>query len=409
LRAFFAVALLNGIFAVTHMSQYIYIAAAFLIGLSPEFSFATDRSFADIVAFSPNNAWRITAASPDNGASERRPWQGDFVYSAYRDGEAEPLWTRKQSAQNPYEESPVRIVVADNGWVAIHTGGDQLVFIDPAGENRGRVNEIKSFIPQAELATHGVGSSGGLIWSPHSLWYFLPVGGEQVFVVRLWWGRRVVISPESGKPIQETEDLRHLMNRAERERAISLLAAYSSGPIPDADASQILLGAYLAGVLRIEEVTPWLRQLEESNYIGIDSIRLGSDRSSAVDPFSFRCYTARQVSRLSLRRLRADVGSTPVYEFRIAGTESGYYRPQSKLHSNERDFSRVQVGMNPENVLDIVGSPDFVVGDCWEFDVAGSSQATFVIEWEDGRVAKTDDVAPKWVEGLERDLHVALF
>lgn len=65
--------------------------------------------------------------------------------------------------------------------------------------------------------------------------------------------------------------------------------------------------------------------------------------------------------------------------------------------------------MTAENVLENIGSPDFVVGECWEYDAAGDSPMTFVIERDDGQVAKTENVAPKWTEGLERDQHIALF
>lgn len=391
------------------MSQYVFIAIVVSAAILTGRCSATDRSFGDIVAFSPNNAWKVIASSPDNATPVRRPWQDNFVYSAVREGETKPHWTREQSSQDPYEGSPVAVVVADNGWVAIHTGLDQLVFIDSQGCNRARVDDIKACIPKGELASHGVGSSGGLIWSPFSLWYFLPVQDEQLFVVRLWWGRQIFIRPDSGELVREDLDLQSLASRVERERAMSLLAIYSGDSLSEADASQVLLGAYLAGALQIKEVIPWLHQLEHSNYVGVEASRLGWDRTSDLDPFSFRCYSARQISRLSLRRLGAAVNATPIYEFRLAGRESEYFSTDSQPDPNGLDVSRVQVGMTAENVLEHIGSPDFVVGECWEYDLAGDSPMTFVIEWKDGRVACTERDVPRWMEGLERDRQIARF
>jgi len=391
------------------MIHNIFIVAAFILAFAAELCFATDRSFEDIVAFSPNNTWRITAQSPANRSSVHRPWQNDFLYSAFRNGETHPHWTRQQSTQKPYEDSPVRVTVADNGWVAIQTGSDQLIFVDPAGRSAARVDDVKKRIPENDLTTYGVGSSGGLIWSPYSLWYFLPVKVDQLFVVRLWWGRQIIINPQTGESVHEAESLQQLMNRQECEGAISLLARYTCDPISEADTSSILLGAYLAGVLQIKDVIPWLQQLEQSNFVGIEASRLGEGRKNSVDPFTFRCFTARQVSRLSLRRLGAAVSSTPAYEFKPTESESKIVGPNSQNRSNSNNFLLVQLGMTAETLMENVGSPDFVTGNCWEYDVPGDSPMTFIVEWTRRRVVRTEKVAPKWSEGRERDRQIVLF
>lgn len=91
---------------------------------------ATVRSFDDIIAFSPNGEWKVSAISPDNRRRDDVIFggQSNFVYSAFNEQGAKLVWTRKQAAQEPEEYSPVRVVVADDGWVAIQTKRDRLVF-----------------------------------------------------------------------------------------------------------------------------------------------------------------------------------------------------------------------------------------------------------------------------------------
>lgn len=368
----------------------------------------TDRSFSDITVWSPSGEWKVTAASPDNRIRGRRPWQKNFVYSAFRHHGTELAWTRKQAEQQPHEDSPVHITVADNGWVAILTGRSQVVFVDSMGHKGGRVEDFKELIPRADREAREISYSGGLVWGPYSLWYFLPTESEQLFVVRLWWGRRIIIDPESGEAVRPTEEITKLADQMETERAVALLGKYEFDPLPEEDEEAILLGAYLAGKLHIEALIPWLQNLEKSEYTGITSFT-GGDGPDHVDPFIFRCHTARQVARLSLRRLGANTTSLPIYEFSLPGPGDRYLHPSPPEQSVESQFPLVMQGMTAQEVLKTVGSPDFVVGDSWEYDVAGAAPATLVIEWKDGQVLRTRKTEAKWKEELSRDLHIVLF
>lgn len=369
----------------------------------------TDRSFDDITAVSPSGEWKVTANSPYNRIRGHSVWQRDFVYSSFRRGGTEPVWMRKQEEQQPYEDSPVRITVADDGAVAILTGEGQVVFIDSSGRNRASIDDFKALISDADREIYGVHSSAGLIWSPNSLWYFLPTDSRQLFVVRLWWGRRIIIDPESGEVVRPSKELAKPAGQVETERTIALLGKYEFDPLPEEDVEDILLGAYLAGVLQIKALVPWLQNLEQSEHVGLTSLRGGSSGEDLVSPFILQCHTARQVARLSLRRLGATTTSLPIYEFKLPGPEEGYLRPLPLAHSIESQFPLVKQGMTVREVLNVVGSPDFVVADGWEYDIAGSSPATPVIEWESGRVRRTSETEARWKEGLARDWHVMLF
>lgn len=379
--------------------------------LWPTFCVGSDRFFDDLVAVSPDGEWKVTAVSPDNRKTgyPHDIWQDDFVYSAFNHQGKRLAWTREQEKQKPHEGSPIRIVIANDGWVAIQTGWDQLVFVDPAGGNRGRVVDLKKQLTEADRKAFCVRSSGGLIWSRYSLWHFIPVERQRLFIVRLWWGQRLVIDPATGETLPATDKVAQLAKQNETVRAIDLLAQYWGDPIADSEVSSILLGAHLAGSLMLKDAIQLLHELEGSEYTGITSVRLGGEKANEVVPFSFVCHTARQVSRLSLRRLGEKTSSLPVYEFACADRGDEYFRPKPLACSVESRFPLVKRGMTARDVLALMGSPDFVVGDGWEFDVAGKSAATYVIKWDRGRVSQTRRIAPKWKNGLERDRHIVLF
>ena len=181
--------------------------------------YATDRSFPDISTQSPNGTWRLDAKSPDNRRDGYHPWQDDFVYAMHKGGKQ--VWTRKQNVQEPEEHSPTRVVVADDGWTAIHTGWDQLVFIDAKGGNRGRVEDLKELLSKKDRGEFTTWSTAGIIWTPYSLWHFASVDGKRIFVIRLWWGHQIILDPESGKRLprirlSQTRFASHRLNTAAR-------------------------------------------------------------------------------------------------------------------------------------------------------------------------------------------------
>ena len=98
-----------------------------------------------------------------------------------------------------------------------------------------------------------------------------------------------------------------------------------------------------------------------------------------------------------------------IYEFASAAGGDRYFRPEPVLVPFANRFPSIKQDMTAKDVLTLVGSPDFVVDNGWEFDVAGASAATYVIEWENWRVSTTRKTEPKWKDGLTRDRHIVLF
>ena len=129
---------------------------------------ASDRIFRDIEAKSPSGEWRLDAKSPDNKIDKYQRWQDDFVYTMRKGGQV--VWQREQSVQHPSEHSPVRVLVNDEGFAAIHTGRDELIFVDSQGRNCGRIDDLTDLLPAKDHKEFVLVSSVGLLWTPYSIW-----------------------------------------------------------------------------------------------------------------------------------------------------------------------------------------------------------------------------------------------
>jgi len=200
-------------------------AALCILACDAHNAFATNRYFSNITEESPSKKFKLEAVSPDNADEGNRyqAFQSSFVY-AFRDVEKnEVLWTRKQPGDhtginllhNPGEEgSPVSLFVSDDGWTVIWTGASELVVVDITGKERGTVplflwkkEIVKNGFTKKENEEYVDWTTAGPRWASCSLWYFLDAGEQPLFVIRPWWGRRVILDLKSGSLIPETPDI----------------------------------------------------------------------------------------------------------------------------------------------------------------------------------------------------------
>lgn len=149
--------------------------------------------FWDISEESPSQWYKVEARSPHNRpGSDRHYWQSDFEFTCTDTRTDEILWTRKQD-----EGPPIALFVSDAGSTVIRTFMDEVICVSPQGIDRGKVN-LRDAFPRGEILRYAHYTSVGYQWDRNSLWYFPEVDGRNLFVVRPWWGRRIVIDVESG-------------------------------------------------------------------------------------------------------------------------------------------------------------------------------------------------------------------
>lgn len=167
--------------------------------------------------------------------------------------------------------------------------------------------------------------------------------------------------------------------------------------------------ALLAGQLRIAEAVPDLTSLQDSTYIGSYTLSSLTEKfDGEVDHRTYLTFTMRQVAHLSLRRLGKTPAAEPVllFEKRFEDHErDALYIP--KFHETPRHTrsDSVRKGMKPEEVLDVVGFPDFVgLRDTWEYDMDTTPPHTLIVTWDERRVTAVEKRVPAlWEKGTARD------
>ena len=391
-------------------------------------AFATDRFFSDIEATSKSGRYKVTAKSPDNAKEdERRAFQASFTYRCTDTKTGKLLWTRKQPMSEPEhigappelinsfpeEGSPSAIYVSDKGDAVIHTAYDELVVIDVEGNERGKFGILDEGFTKQDREDHVVSTTAGPMWAGRSLWYFTESGGRQLFVVRTWWGKRLIVNLHDAKAVRPDKAIHNAIATSEKAYVLHILDSVLDDKAElckdcgtSHDASN---AAYLAGALGIREAIPALRKLEKDP--SINSSVSGDyldDITGMVSPHNYRTFGTRQNAHLSLRRLGETPGAFPCTEFdvehRVFEKQKPYVR-KPVPGARHTHTEKIKKGMTPEQVINFLDCPDYIHRDDWQYDMDTKKPYTFTIEWtEDRKVKKTGIARPAlWEEGLSRD------
>jgi hypothetical protein len=393
---------------------------------------ATDRFFRDLKAISSNQKYEIRAESPDNKKAGRRAFQGSFVYTLTEKSSGKILWTRKQAMTQPEtstgssfweEASPVQVFASDAGWTVIQTAWEGFISIDIQGKEHCRIKLLEEALTKEENAAYVRWTTAGYHWEGRSLWYFLELDKQTLFVIRPWWGRRIIIDVEQGKLLAESTSIAQSSLAYERDFVLSHLqrcaAEYkkfqSRDDTEDHPWLQFddLTAAYLAGRLKAAEAIPYLRELEQSDYSGswtTGGLGILEKFEGEVDPHTYSTCTLRRIVQLSLRRLGETPKPLPVHIFDVRYQEykkDHPYRPKPLSAPRGTYLEKIVKGMKAEQVLDLIGSPDFVGNDAWEYDIDTKPPFSFVIKWDVRHVIETKKLkTPLWQDGLTRDKQI---
>jgi hypothetical protein len=374
---------------------------------------ATDRFFSDTSTVSPSKRYTVEAKSPDNaGKRGRNAFQSAFVYTCRETSTKHILWTRKQGE----EASPVDVVVSDAGWTVIRTGWDELIAVDLAGHDRCHIRLLSEAFTKDERSRYVHDTTAGPMWSGFSLWYFLDADGQHLFVVRPWWGRRVLLNLETGSLINETKNISTAVAAHERSYVMTELAkaVETRRKWEKAECCEavwpILNASYLAGRLLVVEAAPLLAQLQEVSYIGSSTsggLGFGERFEGEVNPHSYETFTLRQVVQLSLRRLGKTPRPLAANQFDVqyeAYKKNHPYVPKVTDVPRATTAAKVTTGMKAEQVLDLLGGPDFVEYDSWAYDMDASPPFSLILKWDARKVIDVEKKTPAlWKKAFVRD------
>jgi hypothetical protein len=254
------------------------------------------------------------------------------------------------------------------------------------------------------------------MWSGYSLWYFRDVDDKHLFVVRPWWGRRVVLNFESGRLLDETPDVSRSAVAYERQYVMTELTKgvetrkkWEKEECCEA-VWPILNASYLAGRLPVPEAAPLLEQLQEVSYSGSSTsggLGFGERFEGEVNPHNYKTFTLRQVVQLSSRRLGTTPRPLPANQFDVqyqVSRKNHPYIPKAAAVPRVLNAGKVKTGMKGEQVLDLLGGPDFVGYDTWEYDMDASPPFSLILKWDARHVIDVQKKTPAlWKEGFVRD------
>jgi hypothetical protein len=373
------------------------------VALSTSTSWATIRFFPDLVAQSPNQRYRVEARSPGN--REKRGWVFDsgFTFRCIDTKTNKTLWTRRQATRKVVGEDgpglgdftegfPVGLYVDDSAWVVIRTGWGSLIGVDSTGKDRWKIGIFSELMSKEDAKKYVVHSSAGPIWTGNAMWYFADAGDTKIFVIRPWWGTRMLVDVDEGKIKELDEPLSAALLKIERGTALKVLREGLrnrprwEGGENYAALRPVLKASYLVGRLGVKEAVPCLRELEDVDIV-CSSVSSWSDYRpaiNAVSPHTWREFTVRQIVHVSLRRLGEKPGGQPCTWFQIHDEDYDqirYYETPQLTRPRLEGLAQLTKRMKPEEVLSHVGAPDFVNNGTWYYDMDADEPFTLGLRW----------------------------
>ncbi len=392
---------------------------AVLIGfLFASASYATDLHFYDIHVSSPSGRFRVDATSPDNKKEDYKSFQNKFQYEYTDTSNGELIWTRKQPMKKPRlvrvrdhdfvikgptEGSPCVIYISDSGTTTIYTSWEELIVVCPLGQDMGKISLLDDALTTAEYKEYVRFSTAGPQWTDLSVWYYLETSAGEFFVVRPWWGRRIFVDTGTGMLAPSSEELIEAATEMEKKWVLVTLA---SDQRTDIYRISKKTAAYLAGVLDFKRAIPLLRAAEQSTYSGssTSAYSSGVNYEKQVNPHSYSTFTLRQVAQLSLRRLGEVPENLPCHEFSIVlEGKSHPFVPRVQERPRHELVNDVKVGMSALEVLNLIGSPDFMSYDQWSYDMNAPTPFTITFTFNERAVTNLKKEGPLWKSGRSRD------
>ena len=180
--------------------------------------------FSDLEQWSDNKKFCLSATSPDNQRGSLA-FQSGFLYTLRR-GE-DVLWER---VQGEGEESPIRLLVSDEGWCAAIAQGhdhDQILTFSQEGRLYSLVTVSPDFMDtwtgDLVIAQRGHRTSAGFFWMAGSFPLFWEYQGQPHFTLSTCWLQNITIRLEDGHFVEQPE--RSLEN-ALREAQATAVAGY---------------------------------------------------------------------------------------------------------------------------------------------------------------------------------------
>ena len=391
-----------------------YWSAVVALGIFAAFSLprasATDRFYADGKAESSDGRYQIVATSPDNEGEGLKPFADDFTYVLTDTKTGTKLWQRRQQKD---EGAPIFLYVDDDGWVMIRTAWDFLVFVDPAGDETGKIDLYNNVFTEQEKENYMAHTTAGTLWSGFALWYPVEADHKRMFALRTWWGRRAVADFATGKLVEDSADQEE-HNLAITKACDAAEAAMVIRCLTEKKPTRAALtAAFWAGKLQLTDALPLLKNLQDSDYVG--SSASGSSvyhpADGEVDPSNWKTFTMRQIVHLSMRQLgeQPDSHHCTAFDLHFEDYQKEYeYRLPELKAPRIVGAEKLKLGTKPEAVLAAVGAPDFNSSHWWYYEIDSEDPFTLCLRWGEDGVAEIKRRRPAYWKSNIWDSEVVL-
>ena len=270
-----------------------------------------------------------------------------------------------------------------NGWVLtwVPQGGNFRIHLLDESGGRLRSLDLASVLPDFSRFAHW--TTAGMLWSEQMLAYI--TANQRHFVVRAWWGARLVIALDQLAAIDPRE-LADELRRGESELVLQglrqLVSRIESGEAPEyndpsTDVTDCSVGtlAHLPGILGLAEAIPLLRVLEERQ----------DDAGECYSSFHYHMHLTRKLAQVSLRRLGVRPRGYPVLTFAESEKRVPLRTPQPgpvdgpTRHAN---LLRVRKHVPLAEVYQLLGAPDEIGrkrSNFWRYDVDADPSYTVLL------------------------------
>ncbi len=357
--------------------------------------YGTPRFYPDVVATSANGRFQFAATSPENANGAYSAFQTNFTYKLIDVKGSEEVWERSPQR----EPSPCMAFVDNDGRVIVVDAIDEIKLFDIAGKSTGKIGLLDAAMTANEVEQYVHDTTAGPMWKWMSRWYFFTDGHRDCFVIRPYWGRRIVIDLETVLTVHPDRQLETALDHEESDFVdLTLRRALKdcrSTEDPQAKADIVATvdaAIQIAGQRRPKANSSLLRQLEawplfDSTAISVDDVRPGE---IAVNGYSFN--SGRRRIQLALRRMGELPAGYSVTVFSPERANHDQYWAEHELEearwmkqrtdprSRAQQASKISNGMSPQEVIRTIGPPDFV-DDNWQYDLDGPSPSTLIITW----------------------------
>lgn len=305
------------------------------------------------------------------------------------------------------------VLVEDDGWTWIVYTDEHIAGIGPDGREYGQARiSWRSVFPER----HIIQTSHGSYWARrYSHSFFFTFNDRLYYCIAPWWQQYILVDLYAGEHVPATgailepieRELNDFACRTLRD-AIDRRDVIEASKYISAELNPVRAAVVIAGNRRIREAIPFLRQLEEFEFVDTEGIHLrGMQYDFAdgdIDPFTSQEMKFRALVQLVLRRLGVAPACLPVFRFKREGASGAdhWYEPPRLTAPRATRVHLVRPGIGVLDVLKTVGTPDFI-GDYprphWDYDIDDEEPYTFRVFWPSG---PEDQAGKLVVTGTER-------